>query len=1020
MSISIGLFDPRYGVHLGGFDGRGCVASINNASQTGFTVSGYFSDLADFVTLYLFDTDDTFGHLYTSRYLPTTDLTDVVVDFDLAIVNCFYPGSSKFQSVFQGALQWIKPDSSNSGGSPPALSLSSPTGGVAASCTITLGGFPSIFDRVQIIYLGNTIFDFIEDATDTISTIINRTSANLNGYLGLVKQINNANAADPTLVPFTATGTSTTIVITSTSINSDGNGIQFCCLQKLSSGGTTISPGNAKMVNGVDPASVHVTIDFSSLGLETLQQAWLTIAPPQPYDSTGSDQSVQAFSKLNFSYTISNIVLTDPNSLCPLSVSGLGSVVVDSRNVWTTYGGSGWSQIEGDYHRGFAQQSANIGDTVTINYSCQYTHDLYLGTVLGTSGAQFSITLDGSSISGLDLYFVNLAPNVCRRKIASAVAAGNHTVVFTVASGTGSICIFDFLQASIATSPTAATPLANISAACDFDTDQTYKISPARLSYIFTTLGFAGTLDFYSGVFFAHTRRRRGGNFLSCTVTIAGYPFNTGTGFGDGDAVFITFGTGLGATTVGAACYPADTVSTIAQRLVNAINGTFVGVWAAASSGVITVTNLSPINGFVISVSPGSSALATITLSGVLLIGGSGGGNEGIWEIDPTLSTPLNKGFTDYLTDFAAVFSAASISFVVAFSQELLAPPDANTSGGAWIQRFSDGTTVLTDTEFGSWGTGYVEAVSGSGTITIQQTGHGYISGYVVSIAGSGTYPVTVVDSNHFTIVGSASIGDEVQAELQTSQCNFNPSTFTAYSVKVYEQAAALLSAAGIATPWLQFGEIGWWFFAGGSGPSMAYYDAYTSAAATAALSRSLANFVTPNDAPSVNSFADANFLVGLLQTHCHAIATAVLAATASTLFEMLFPYDVNWLTAYTDPMGQPGIGGQLNRYVNLPTAYEAAGSDLNRFKVEGLAWGTTYRNLTNALATFNFYLTDTTWALADILCLIPLQNGGCPFENEFLESQNIPIPQVCFWALDHIILFSWKNIMPTNLAIGV
>ena len=412
----------------------------------------------------------------------------------------------------------------------------------------------------------------------------------------------------------------------------------------------------------------------------------------------------------------------------------------------------------------------------------------------------------------------------------------------------------------------------------------------------------------------------------------------------------------------------------------------------------------------------------------MLSIGTAGGGNEGIWEIDPTLTLPLNKGFTDYLTDFATVFNAASISFVVAFSQELLAPPEPSSgsvsASAAWIQRFLDSNSVLTSTEFGSWGTGYVEAVSGSGTVTIQQTGHGYITGYLVSIGGIGAYPVTVSDDDHYTIVGSASVGDQVQAQLQTSQCNFNPATFTAYQIYVYEQVAALLGAAGITTPWLQFGEVEWWFFPGESATDdqgMAYYDATTSAAATSDLGRSLTTFLTPNDDPSVNSFADANFLVGLLQVHIHSIVTAVLAATPSAMFELLWPYDINWPTSYVDPMGVlPPIGGQLNRYVNLPTDYCASGSDINRLKMEALAWGTTYRNLANALATFNFYATDTTWSLNEVLCLVPWDNQGCPWENEFLESQDVGISQMCFWALDHIILFSWNNQMPTQLAIGV
>jgi hypothetical protein len=54
--------------------------------------------------------------------------------------------------------------------------------------------------------------------------------------------------------------------------------------------------------------------------------------------------------------------------------------------------------------------------------------------------------------------------------------------------------------------------------------------------------------------------------------------------------------------------------------------------------------------------------------------------------------------------------------------------------------------------------------------------------------------------------------GDQVFIDLQTSQCTFNPATVTAYLEKVYVQTANVLAAAGL-VPWLQFGEVGWWFF---------------------------------------------------------------------------------------------------------------------------------------------------------------------------------------------------------------
>ena len=97
------------------------------------------------------------------------------------------------------------------------------------------------------------------------------------------------------------------------------------------------------------------------------------------------------------------------------------------------------------------------------------------------------------------------------------------------------------------------------------------------------------------------------------------------------------------------------------------------------------------------------------------------------------------------------------MTVTVAFSQELLAPPDANTAAGAWTQRFADGTQVLTATGFGTWGAGFVEAVNGP---NIQQTGHGYITGntwHAAGASGSGAWLITVLDADHFSLTTEVS-----------------------------------------------------------------------------------------------------------------------------------------------------------------------------------------------------------------------------------------------------------------------
>jgi len=73
---------PHRTMALQGFDDYGAAAALWGASDTGFTVSGVFRDLADFAVLVLFQKDDPFGHPLFS-YLPDGDLTGLVLDFDV-------------------------------------------------------------------------------------------------------------------------------------------------------------------------------------------------------------------------------------------------------------------------------------------------------------------------------------------------------------------------------------------------------------------------------------------------------------------------------------------------------------------------------------------------------------------------------------------------------------------------------------------------------------------------------------------------------------------------------------------------------------------------------------------------------------------------------------------------------------------------------------------------------------------------------------------------------------------------
>src|SRR5208337_329006 len=160
---------------------------------------------------------------------------------------------------------------------------------------------------------------------------------------------------------------------------------------------------------------------------------------------------------------------------------------------------------------------------------------------------------------------------------------------------------------------------------------------------------------------------------------------------------------------------------------------------------------------------------------------------------------------------------------------------------------------------------------------------------------------------------------------LNSSQIAFSSGPQN-YMAQAHAAMAGLMLAAGL-TPKLQFGEILWWFQANSSG--MAFHDADTQAAAQSALGRALATFHTPNDDPSVNSYADANFLRARLKAYVDAIRNYVLASYPAAVFELLWPMDVN------DP-----DTCRLTRYINLPAEWQArAGSGFDTFMSEGFQY---------------------------------------------------------------------------------
>jgi len=1061
MSETIYKLEPNRTMHLRGFDRRGAAAALHHTSGTGFTVSGVFRDPADFAVVMLWDADDYFGHRQTTKYLPDFDFTGMTLDFDVAYSNLQWIESLKYASIDWPYLDYATSDG-NSGTIKLRDYITARTGRVNPTKTFTVNAslidvfnptwpHSTRYDRVTMSFeryswdyivpgspsvtfafwnwlgtgfhhtltIDGTTYTYIQTATDGSADIAaglaTAAGADLNVHidqfgheLALTPITNDGDTitvsagpdgnADGTLwraanpdqviatwmaaaingtsweagtavkLSATATGNQFTVTVQPANYGAAADANMCAMFEQHKTSTTTITPsGRTAISGGVDPTTVHVSIPFSTAfgaNATKVRQLWLTLAPQL---TNGA-----AYASQEWTAAFANWSITDPSGHRALKIAGPGSVRVESRDDWSRFTGSSWVEEAsnqaggtGWFSGGFAKRANATGDTVTVRYSCQHAHDLYIGTSLYKDRGIVSVSLDGGSATALDCFLWTEPPLVTRRIVRSGVAAGNHTLTITVtgakhtAAGAwdnaslGTYFYFDYLEAAVLSDvPDPAATYANVMPATDFDTDHGYKMSPQRLVWMLDKLGFRGALDHYLGVFWWNQRVRSGGSFHSATVTFAGWASLAEKS----QQLKLQFGGATQGDSAGTYLIrqylPTDTDASLAQAFADYVNETLIGVWASVAGAVLTITARSPVYDFNFWAFS-SSTDGTATFGTMAKTGDLHAGTEGTWLIDDTHTPVLNRGATDWHADLWSEVHAKGWGAVASFSMELVNPPDAPISGHVYAQRYRDGTAVLTDTGFGG---------------------------------------------------------------LQSTQCTFN-ATVRDYQKVAFKEMAGLMAAAGL-TPWLQFGEFLWWFFPGQTPTDtkgMAFYDVDTNAAAAAGtgLGRQLATFTWPTDDPAVFGYADANFLAARIKAHTDAISAYVKASYPTAKFELLWPYDVN----YPTPTAIAGMGGRLNRYVNLPVQFQAkSGSGLDRIKMEGLAFGASERNFTQARETARFpYTSPLTWSKADTAFLFPWFNGGCPWPMEYLLAVNEGSPLVNMWAFDHLCLMSWPIPLPSN-----
>ncbi len=1059
---------PDRTFYLRGFTGVGAAASLCKASPTGFTVSGVFRDMADFCVLVIYDADNTFEH-YSIRYLPDFNFAGLSLTFDVSYQGLQPIDSAKYSWIDWAQLDVIPSDGVTDG---PAVkvrlwdyaTLKSGTYSVAqGTYSIAAPGGCTIYDRLTL-FVNNVSFDFVasggESAVYVAQTFANSVntydwstfdyssvaviaSADANGHLTL----KNARTGHVTVTGSSVTwvdGTRFAGIAAGSAMYLGGTGYVVASIDSPTSLTLTTSVPSAQTAitylaeyGGVDGNSVTtymvarpgnvtlavnepvlalgggnsdnvtwtVSLDFSALKIDQIRQAWLTFAPQLANEG--------AFADTEWNATFANWTVQDPENTRALKCAGPASVRIgNDSNHSCIYSGSGWTKLlANNYWRGSSKITSTAGDSVSVTYSCGQTHDLYVGTSLHPSRATVSVSLDGDQATNLPCALGVTSELVTRRRLRSSVPAGKHVVTLTLAGA--EFFLFDYLEAAVASDiPGPLTTYENVSPALDFDTDATYKVSPQRLLWHLDKLGFTGQLNEYLGVFWWNQRRRVGGVWNSATVTFGGT-------WASADSATITIGT----FQISKSVTTWDTADTIAAHFVYYVNAASVSMWAEKTgTGQLTVHTRTPNWGDTISATPDSDS-GVITISGNVNVG-----VDGTWQVDPTSSNPLNYAVRQWHGDLFSGIAAAGLLITTSFSMELVNHPDTGiatndiTAANNWQARYVDGSAVATATGFSNLissqcapvpnVTAFQESVytamaalqSGAGLTPWLQFGE-FLWWYFSSMAQpvgycSFTDPVSIGVANPHGM----STGDRVVLSGIEGCVSANGT----WTITVTDPTHFTVPVPANGTWTAGTGQV--------RGGSMAYYDPFTSATASSALNRALYRFTCQDDDPTVNGGVDANFLAGQLKAHIDSIRNAVLAQFPDAKFELLYPNDVNNPVCYLGQSIQYPQGGRLNAGVNFHSAWKTqAGSGFDRFKVEALSWGATYRHIDLANQAISFALTaPMSWNLASVAYLIPWFNGDCPWPVEFQAASRLGLMSINFWAYDHLALLSWPLPFPS------
>jgi hypothetical protein len=228
--------------------------------------------------------------------------------------------------------------------------------------------------------------------------------------------------------------------------------------------------------------------------------------------------------------------------------------------------------------------------------------------------------------------------------------------------------------------------------------------------------------------------------------------------------------------------------------------------------------------------------------------------------------------------------------------------------------------------------------------------------------------------------------GGPVWLNTPALQTNFGPASL-AFWQQAYADMAAVMSEAGM-QPYLQFGEVQWWYFSDSSG--MPFYDAYTKSEFQAAYGKALGLISSQNADPA--AFPDeCKFLPTLIGKFTEAVMKFVRDRIPTARFEVLYPPDTN--------------DTPLNRTINYPGGYWNAGS-LACLKTENFTY-TGNRDLDKVRESIELP-AESGFGPSQRSHLVGIGDETCPWRKERELALAEGIESVVLFALDQFCLVGY------------